>query len=589
MHTSPITSLALFQDGRIVSGGYDGTVICWTADLAPIWQSTLPDLINSVQVSADQARVYIAAADGYAYALATTTGYVEARYGPHMDDVNYASCRQGSKDLITVADAKDGFARVWDTESEKQKRVLPGHPEGTFSVKFSPCGERYATTGGDGAVRLWNFENGKPLGCLARERAAEAVTWSLSGDDEILSGHTDGVMALWNVRTGEILRHQKVANSTIRCIEFNPQGDRLIVGGYDGRMILLYARDWRLLTPLQSDFQWERTGVVSADRIYIGSFSSKPTTYGMTGLPTLTQAVTRTFGINCFVVDATGALYLAGDSGDVIKIDRDGNRQIFYESRTVVNSLLMVEKLSLLVVADYRGFLTTVDLLTGAVRSIRNVDAGPLNCLAYDSVRGFITSGGYDGCLRFWSHTLDPISSLQIHSSPCKSIKVLRELGLMLIGCSDGRLVGLRPGAAPLVIDVPDIEVINDFAIHSRNGTFATASRDCIVRLWDATACVPQESLPRVHTKSIKSIDIDQHSGDIVTGAYDGSVVLWRKSEQTWSWKRLLSTGKPGVSCVRFLEGGAIAAAAWDGYLRRWNAAGQIEQLIALNPHHVPR
>jgi WD40 repeat protein len=585
-HISPITSLAALQDGRIVSGGYDGNVVCWTADLEPLWRSTLPDLVNSLVVSADQARVYVAAADGYAYALATATGYTEARYGPHLDDVNYASCPRGSRDLITVADAKDGVARVWDTHSGVQKRVLPGHPGGTFSAKFSPCGKRYATTGGDGAVRLWRYENGEPIGSIARDHAAEVVTWSHAIDDQILTGHADGVMALWNVRSGEALRHLKVASSTLRCIELSPDGQRLIVGGYDGRMILLDAHDWHPLATLQADFQWERTGIIGTARIYVGSFSSKPVSYAMADMTPSTKVVGQTFGINSLAVDAAGALYLAGDSGDLTRLCPDGTRQVLYEGRTVINSLLVIEELSLLVVADYRGNLKALDLSTGAERSFRNVDAGPLNCLAYDRTRGVIASGGYDGWVRIWSPSLDPLSALHVHSSSCKSVKFLSELGLMLVGCSDGRLAVLPSGGDPYHVDVQDIEVINDIAIHSRRRQFATASRDCIVRLWDATTCAPLECLPRVHTKSIKAIDIDEDSGEIITGGYDGSVVLWRKSGQAWSWKRLLSTGKPGVSCVRALGGSTFCATSWDGYMRRWNAAGELEQVVALNPRH---
>jgi WD40 repeat protein len=43
------------------------------------------------------------------------------------------------------------------------ERVLAGHPFATTAVAFSPDGRLLATTGGDGAVKLWSVSTGRTL------------------------------------------------------------------------------------------------------------------------------------------------------------------------------------------------------------------------------------------------------------------------------------------------------------------------------------------------------------------------------------------------------------------------------------------
>ena len=116
-------------------------------------------------------------------------------------------------------------------------------------------------------------------------------------------------------------------------------------------------------------------------------------------------------------------------------------------------------------------------------------------------------------------------------------------------------------------------------------GVVVSASRDLRVRRWDAETGSLIEALPRAHQKSVKSIATTAAGDRLLTGAYDGTAVLWRYSERGWSWKRLLHHGKPGVPASGFGAGatdGLAFTAGWDGSLAWWHLDGAAAGAVSL-------
>lgn len=574
MHNSPITAIAAKENGHIITGGYDGHVICWDAECRVIWKSKLPDLINSVEISSDQSVVYVAAADGYAYALATENGFTQQRFGPHQDDVNYVTVDPNSQQILTVADAKDGHIYLWHAVTGMRERFMPAHPRGTFSAKFSPTESIYATTGGDGCVRIWKLDSSEEICVIQGGSSIEIVLWAGNGGETILTGHSDGGISEWDSASGRLLRHKAVASSTIRCLQIDKSGRMLMVGSYDGCLGLFDALTWEKTGSLQTPFQWERSGAFANEKIYVGSFSAMPIIYDLRGgIESLPTQVLPTEGINCLVESENGAVYVAGDDGRITELTERGG-VVRYISSTIINAMAVLHHSRELVAADYKGALIKIDLYDNQKVVRREIGAGPINCLDYDRTRALLFSGGYDGMVRLWSPDLTEIAHYRVFDCPCKTVRIVPALAMVLVGASDGRLAALHFDGTITYSADHSLEVLNDIAVHHETARFATASRDCHVRIWDANTLRCLAILPRVHLKSIKSIAFDQKTGAIVSGSYDGTVLIWKNLSGPWEWKRVLEDGKPGISIVMGFRNGTIGAAGWNGKFHRWTVGG---------------
>ena len=94
-------------------------------------------------------------------------------------------------------------------------RTLRGHIGPVYSVSFSPDGQKLASGGGDGAVRLWDVKTGKHLRALIARpggvgtpvewpRYVESVSFSPEGQT-LASGAEENIY-LWDATTGDPLR-----------------------------------------------------------------------------------------------------------------------------------------------------------------------------------------------------------------------------------------------------------------------------------------------------------------------------------------------------------------------------------------------
>ncbi|MGH9268926.1 MAG: WD40 repeat domain-containing protein, partial [Acidimicrobiales bacterium] len=101
----------------------------------------------------------------------------------------------------------DGTVRVWDAASGAEVLALSGHRGGVLSVAWSPGGERLASGGWDGTVRVWDASSG----ALQAERHLSSIGWAhLDGSGQPVRCSGDAWDWLsWEVRdpaTGQLLR-----------------------------------------------------------------------------------------------------------------------------------------------------------------------------------------------------------------------------------------------------------------------------------------------------------------------------------------------------------------------------------------------
>jgi len=173
---------------------------------------------------------------------------------------------------VLVSGSKDDTLRIWDVASGETVRTTaaftPG-VSGIASVSFSPDGQKVVASSGI-QVKLFETATGKLLRTFETREShtsgdrticcgSEARSAVFSPDGElIVSGHEDGTVKIWRVKTGKLVRVIKGGSHDARAVAVSPDGKLIASGkrGDNGRIELWSARTGRLVRRFgeQSDY-----------------------------------------------------------------------------------------------------------------------------------------------------------------------------------------------------------------------------------------------------------------------------------------------------------------------------------------------
>lgn len=131
-----------------------------------------------------------------------------------VDDSEHFMQWEAGSGVAWMAGAKHGgtgACRCSVTRSNRRSSPVEGcplkaHSEGVNAVAFSPCGQRLATGGQEGAVILWDARTGTAEHVM-RGHSKRVYSLSFSSDGaKIASGATDWRINVWDTKTGAVLR-----------------------------------------------------------------------------------------------------------------------------------------------------------------------------------------------------------------------------------------------------------------------------------------------------------------------------------------------------------------------------------------------
>jgi serine/threonine protein kinase/WD40 repeat protein len=106
------------------------------------------------------------------------------------------------------------------------------HPGTVFRAVFSPDATLLATTDGSPEVRIWDAATGRLRFVLREAKGVNDVAFSKDGKFLAIAVQ-DTEARIWDLQKREVVHTFKRHTAHIRCVGFNPKGDRLVTGGND--------------------------------------------------------------------------------------------------------------------------------------------------------------------------------------------------------------------------------------------------------------------------------------------------------------------------------------------------------------------
>ena len=151
---------------------------------------------------------------------------------------------------LIATGASNNTVKIWDVKGNLLK-ILKGHSDFIWNIRFSPDGKTLASSSSDGTIRLWNVEDGK----LTKTILAHNNTWvrsiSYSPDGKLLaSSDSRGWVKLWNAGNGKLLQTIPAHRQPIRWVtyvKFSPDGKTLASTSRDKTVKLWQVENGKLL------------------------------------------------------------------------------------------------------------------------------------------------------------------------------------------------------------------------------------------------------------------------------------------------------------------------------------------------------
>lgn len=143
---------------------------------------------------------------------------------------------------LVIAACSDHKLHLWETSTGRMRHTLTGHTEKVVSVDVSKTSNRRAVSAAyDRSMKTWDMQTGYVTNTLICYSNCNAVALTMNG--EILcSGHMDGNLRLWDIRTGKQSSEVVAHNQGITSVSVSKNGHTMLTSGRDNVHNLIDVR-----------------------------------------------------------------------------------------------------------------------------------------------------------------------------------------------------------------------------------------------------------------------------------------------------------------------------------------------------------
>jgi len=245
-----VRALAVSSDGKhLASGGKDNNITLWdaiTGQVRDIFKGH-ENIISALDFSSNGDWLASASYDDTARVWNVKTRQARTLYG-HTDNVAAVAFSHDNKWLATSS--KDTTVRLWNVDSGKSERVLLGHKQAVFGVRFvGEDGHSLVSASDDITLRVWNWDWNSPYGITLRvlQGHSAGINGVAVHKGKIFSASEDETVKRWDSTSPyqQIVDLPGILSTTIA-----PNGNSVAIGFADGAL--------RLYALPKPDLLWEK-------------------------------------------------------------------------------------------------------------------------------------------------------------------------------------------------------------------------------------------------------------------------------------------------------------------------------------------
>lgn len=301
-HSGNVNSVGFVGNGRqLVTGSSDNTIALWDLETATVVRRFLGHsaAVKRVSISADGQNILSASEDSTLILWELNGSEIIRHFQGHEDWVWGVAYSPDGQQIISNS---SGEILLWDQGSGEIIRRFEGYTGNVHSIRFSPDGQYILSISKDYTIVLWDVLSGKlirrfegqkdfiygatfsrdgqqviSVACGNRDESDNAcisalfifwdvatgqiiyrkeknITESLSNGtfspdmQYLLSGScgefnstdicTSGILVLWDLETGDIVREFEGHRATVTTISFSSDGNRIVSGSEDNSIIM---------------------------------------------------------------------------------------------------------------------------------------------------------------------------------------------------------------------------------------------------------------------------------------------------------------------------------------------------------------
>ncbi|CAM6129229.1 unnamed protein product [Calypogeia fissa] len=174
-----------------------------------------------------------------------------------------------------LAACTDHKLYLWDATSGRLKHTLTGHSEKVVGVDMSQGGGRRAVSAShDRTIKIWDLTTGYGVNTIVCFSNCNAVCGTSDGQF-ICSGHMDGNLRMWDIRSGKLAHELAAHGQSITSVCLSRTGHMVLSSGRDNVHNLFDVRTLDILHTFRSPnyrtaTNWTRACLSPNEKLVVG-------------------------------------------------------------------------------------------------------------------------------------------------------------------------------------------------------------------------------------------------------------------------------------------------------------------------------
>ncbi|XP_010129384.1 PREDICTED: WD repeat-containing protein 88 [Buceros rhinoceros silvestris] len=285
-HSDTVSSCHFcFEDTKILSCSYDGTVKLWDVEKGfpiQVFEEEHTSPISECNLTPDDRRVVTSSYDNTVKAWDMETGKALWTV-EHEGIVTSCDISRDGRYVVSGSD-KENSVYVLDAVSATAVAHIPGHHKSTITrCCFDPDNQRVTSVSYDKTIKLWDMITGYTSITVNEGHSNVISDCCFTSDGQYLcTASWDKSLKIWDIKTGEFWCHEPVSltqghrGSVSSCV-FSQDASLVVSGGYDRTVAVWDTNAGCKKLSLQGHWDWVTDVAISKNKNWILSASKDST------------------------------------------------------------------------------------------------------------------------------------------------------------------------------------------------------------------------------------------------------------------------------------------------------------------------